>query len=133
MKDLLTSNVFELKGKVVICATCMPAMDPRAFEKVREISQNIFFVCLESTHMNMIAHKIASVIETQQVEELIFISMDKSPHCIQLQYIRKDIEKLMKSFECKFKSLVAINGEIHEISLNTISLSKDLSKLNKLS
>jgi len=32
--------------------------------------------------MNMVAHKLASILRVGKIKKLIFASVDKSPHCI---------------------------------------------------
>ncbi len=132
MRDLLSSNVFESEEKTILCASCLEYFDKEAWKKVLELNGKIFKICLETHHMNMAAHKIASMIETGNIKELIFISIDKSPHCIQLQYIRKELEKQMKGFDLQYKSFVVSKGELIEIGLDTISLSKNLAELSNI-
>lgn len=131
MKDLMSSNVFESEETVVVCASCLPTFDSVAFEKVKELGAKIFFVCLESFHMNMVAHKLSGFVETGKVKKMIFVSIDKSPHCIQLQYIRKEIGKHLKGFDVIYESYVVSKGDLVKISLDTISLSKNLAELSK--
>ena len=126
----MSSNLYELKGKVVICGSCIPNIHKRAFERLKRISRNIFFVCLEETHMNMAAHKIVSALRTGNISELIFVTVDKSPHCIQLHYIRNEIEKIFSTKNFLLKNYVIVDEHLEEINKETISLSKNLYKLN---
>ncbi|MEM2121651.1 MAG: hypothetical protein QXU20_03285 [Candidatus Woesearchaeota archaeon] len=132
MKNLMSSNLYEFKGKVVICGSCIPSINKKAFSKIKKISKNIFFVCLEEIHMNMVAHKIASILRTGNVKEMYFISVDKSPHCIQLHYVRNEIEKIMQNKNFVLKNYIIVNDNLEEINSEIISLSKNLSKLKRL-
>jgi hypothetical protein len=132
MKQLMSSNVFELEGTVIICGSCLPNMDPSAFNKLKHISNNIFFTCLEETHMNMVAHKIASVLRLGKVKNLIMVSVNKSPHCVQLHYMRYELEKIMNLRDISVISYTTFNGNLVEVSPKTISLSKNLVELQKL-
>lgn len=131
MQDLMTSNVFEWKNPLIISGTCLPRMDEKAFEKVKKLSENIAFLCLENTHMNMAAHKIASIVETGNVKDFIFISVDKSPHCMQLHHIGRELKKILKRDDLTFTSYVANQGELIQISDEVISLSKNFAKLSE--
>jgi hypothetical protein len=132
MRELMSSNVFEGDEEMIVCASCLPYFDKNAFEKVKKLNGKIFFVCLESFHMNMVAHKLSGFVETGKVKKIVFVSIDKSPHCIQLQYIRKEIEKQLKLFDVVYESYVVSKGDIIKVSLDTISLSKNLSELSKI-
>jgi hypothetical protein len=120
--QLMTTNICTFKDPLVICGTCLPEMDQIAFNKL----PNPYFVCLETIHMNMVAHKIASIIEQGNVKRIILASVDKSPHCIQLHHIGRELNKM---FNIEIKNYVAKQGELIEISKETIGLSKNLSKL----
>ena len=124
-------NIYEFKETLIISGSCLKQMDNRAYEKLEEISQDIYNVCLEKIHMNMVAHKIASILRVGKVKNLIFASVDKSPHCIQLHYIRNELEKIMDLSDVKLINYVSNNGELKEISAETISKSKNLFELEK--
>ena len=132
MKDLISSNIYEFEDVVVVCGTCLPNVDKIGFEKVMEMSENIYSVCLESHHMNLVAHKLASILRLNKVKKMIFVSVDKSPHCVQLHYIRNELIKIIKSDDLEIKSYVSKNGELVELSYEIISLSKNMSKLVSL-
>ena len=128
----MSKNIYEFQDTLIICGSCLPNMDREAFEKLQQISNNIFFVCLEEIHMNMVAHKIASVLRVGKVKNLIFTSVDKSPHCVQLHYMRNELEKLMNLEEVKITSYVSKEGDLVEISPDSISLSKELAEVQSL-
>lgn len=132
MNQLMSHNIYEFQDTLTICGSCLPNMDKEVFKKLALISNNIFFVCLEEIHMNMVAHKIASILRLGRVKKLIFASVDKSPHCVQLHYIRNELEKIMNLENISITSYVSQNGGLIEITKETISLSKNLSELNKI-
>jgi len=122
----MSTNICNFRDPLVICGTCLKEMDKLAFSKL----PNPYFVCLETIHMNMVAHKIASIIEQGNIKRVIFASVDKSPHCMQLHHIGRELSKM---FNIEIKSYVSKQGELIEISKETIALSKNLSKLQDLS
>ena len=71
--------------------------------------------------------KLLGMIRAKQIKTIIFASVDKSPHCIQLHYIQDEISKL--GFDIAFTNYVAVDNKLIEIPKETISLSKNLSKL----
>jgi len=132
MKALMSSNLYEFKGDVVVCGSCLPYIHEEAFEKVKQLSKNIFFVCLEEIHMNMVAHKIASILRTGNVKRLFFVTVDRSPHCVQLHYIRLELAKIMNLENVVLKNYVVKDENLVEIPPEVISLSKNLHKIKEL-
>jgi len=129
MKELMSHNIYEFQNQLIICGSCLPNMDNKAFEKLQQISNQIYFVCLEKIHMNMVAHKLASILKIGKVKKLIFASVDKSPHCIQLHYMTNELTKIMNLKNIKILNYVSNKGKLIEISSETISLSKNLIQL----
>lgn len=66
-----------------------------------------------------------------KIKQMIFVSVDKSPHCVQLHYIVKELENAIDLSEIEIKNYVAVDNKLIEIPLNVISLSKNLSKLKE--
>lgn len=129
MKDLLKSNIYDVDETIVIVGSCLKNMQPEGFEKIKKISQNIYELCLEETHINMAITKIGGMIRTGKIKNIIFATVDKSPHCIQVHYIRNELEKMMNLDGICIKNYVIVDNELIEIDSNVISLSKNLKKL----
>ena len=72
--------------------------------------------------------KILGMIRAKKIKKILFASVDKSPHCIQLHYIQDEIRKL--GFELNLENYVAVDDTLFKISKETIALSKNLSKLS---
>lgn len=128
--NLLETNIYDVKGKVLICGTCLPRMQKDGFKKLEKGFDTILYLCLEKEHINMAITKICGMIATKKIESLTFASVNKSPHCIQLHYIKHEIERVMKDIP-KIENIIIEDNKIYEISDETISLSKNLIKLEK--
>ncbi|MBR7172456.1 MAG: hypothetical protein IKD36_01545 [Clostridia bacterium] len=131
MRELLKTNIYDVDETIIIVGSCLERMQPKAFEKLEKISQNIYQVCLEETHINMAITKIGGMIRTGKIKNIIFASVDKSPHCVQLHYIASELEKMMDLDFISIKNYVAVDDNLVEIDKNVISLSKNLSKIAK--
>lgn len=129
MKELMKSNIYDVDKTIIIVGSCLKAMQPDGFEKVKEISNNIYELCLEETHINMAITKIGGMLRTGRIKKLIFASVDKSPHCIQLHYIQDELRKMMNLENIETENYVVVNNELVEIDSKIISLSKNLSEL----
>lgn len=129
MKDLLKTNCFDIQETMIIVGSCLPAMQPKAYEELKGISPNIYETCLEREHLNMVVTKVIGMIARGKIKKLVFATVDKSPHCVQLHYVVKELENAMNLDNIKIINYVAVNNELIEIPIEVISLSKNLSKL----
>lgn len=132
MKELLKSNIYDVAETITIVGSCLKNMQPLGFEKIKEISPNIYELCLEETHINMAITKIAGMIRTGKVKNIIFATVDKSPHCVQVHYIRSELEKIMNLNNINIVNYVVVDNELIEIDSNLISLSKSFAKLKNI-
>lgn len=132
MRDLMKSNIYEAEETIIVVGSCLKAMQPQGYEKLKSISENIFELCLEQTHINMAITKIGGMLRTGKIKNIIFATVDKSPHCIQVHYIRNELEKMMNLKDINITNYVIIDNELVEIGSDVISMSKSLGKLKDL-
>ena len=130
-KELMKTNIYDVDETIIIVGSCLQNRQPGCFEKLKKISNNIYELCLEETHINMAITKIAGMLRTGKVKRIIFASVDKSPHCVQLHYIQDELKKMMNLDEIIVENYVAFNNELKEITKETIALSKNLSELQE--
>jgi hypothetical protein len=105
-------------------------MQKDGFKKLEKGFDTILYLCLEKEHINMAITKICGMISTKKIESLTFASVNKSPHCIQLHYMKHEIERVMKDIP-QIENIIIEDNKIYKISDETISLSKNLVKLEK--
>ena len=129
MKDLLKTNCFDTQETMIIVGSCLENMQPKAYKELEQISENIYEVCLEKEHLNMVVTQIIGMLARGKVKKLIFATVDKSPHCVQLHYVIKELENAIDISNIEIINYVAVNDKLNEIPLEVISLSKNLSKL----
>lgn len=128
---LMETNVYAVKGCVLIVGTCFPHVYPEAFAALSAKVNQVYSLCLETTHINMAITKLSAVFGTAQLEKLIFASVDRSPHCTQMHYIIHEIERTMKE-HIPVEHYVVSDGGIIAVSERAIDLSKSLAKLSKM-
>ena len=126
---VMDTNIYDVTENIVIMGTCLKRMQPKAYDKLLEICDNIYELCLEETHINMAVTKIGGMLRTKKIKKIIFASVDKSPHCIQLHYIQDELKKMMNLENIEIENYVVVNNELVEIDSKIISLSKNLSEL----
>lgn len=130
MKNLMKTNCYDVTENMVIVGSCLEAMQPKAFEKLKNsYSNNIYEVCLEEVHLNMVITKLLGMLSRVDVKKVIFATVDKSPHCIQMHYIENEIKKAMKLNTTEFIHYVAVDNKLVKISNETIRKSKSLAEM----
>ena len=129
--SLMETNVYAVKGRVLVVGSCLPQVEPAAFAQLAAEADQVYALCLETTHINMAVTKIAAMFGTGQVSRMDFASVDRSPHCTQMHYIRHEIERTLPE-KAPVESYVVANGEIIPVPEEAIELSKTLSKLARL-
>ena len=133
MNNLLEKNIYDIKGKVLVCGSCLPSMQKDGFNKIKDNYDTIVYLCLEKDHINMAITKICGVLSTNNVESLTFASVNKSPHCTQMHYITNEIKRIMDNTKLpEIKNIVVQDNEIYEIDEKILSLSKDLINLSTI-
>ncbi len=131
MKEVMTTNIYDIDETIIIAGTCLKSMQPNGYKKLEKISKNIYTLCLENTHVNMAITKIGGMIRTGKVHNIIFATVDESPHCIQIHYIQDELREMMNLENINIKNYVVVNDELLEVSPKLILLSKKLSELKE--
>jgi len=131
MQDLMKTNCYDVNDTMIIVGSCLERMQPKAYKELEKISSNIYDVCLEKDHLNMVITKLMGMISRVKLNKIIFATVDKSPHCVQLHYIIREIEKATNLDSVNVLNYVAVDNTLVEIPSEVISLSKNLSKLKE--
>ena len=131
MKEVMTSNIYDIDETIIIVGTCLKSMQPNGYKKLERISKKIYNLCLENTHINMAITKIGGMIRTGKVLNIIFATVDESQHCIQMHYIQDELREMMNLENINIKNYVVVNDELIEISPKLILLSKKLSEIKE--
>ena len=128
MKALMTSNIYEPRGVMLVAGACLEAMQPEAFKHLAEQADCIYTLCLEESHINMAVTKLGGVASTGQVSQIVFATVDRSPHCTQMHYIDHEIRRMMPN-PPPMVHYVAAEGQLFEIPDAAIEQSKTLRTL----
>ncbi len=131
VQRLMETNVYAVKGRVMVVGTCFPQIYPEAFTELSADADQVYSLCLETTHINMAVAKLSAIFGTGQLEKLTFVSVDRSPHCTQMHYIMHEIERTLKE-HIPVENYVVSDGEIIAVPEAAIDLSKSLGKLSKM-
>jgi hypothetical protein len=106
---------------------------PDIVEKFRTMNgeKTVLHICLEETHMNHAGFKIVSMISYAKLSTITALTIDGSPHCVQLHYLIEDIKKHFTPHIATHHHVVE-KGEILEVSPDAVKRSRHLSKIEKM-
>ena len=121
----------DANGKIYKVLIYKDRMQPKAYKELKKISSNIYDVCFEKEHLNMVVTKIIGMVARGKIKKLVFATVDKSPHCVQLHYVIKELENAIDISNVEIINYVAVDNKLIEIPIEIISLSKNLSKLKE--
>lgn len=127
-RPLMETNVYSVKGRVLVVGSCLPEVAPEAFGRLASEADQVYSLCLEATHINMAVTKLSAIFGTGQMARLVLASVDRSPHCTQLHYIRHEIERTLPK-HVPMVDYVVSEGRIVPVPDAAIELSKSLAKL----
>ncbi len=120
-----------IRGKdLLFYSVCIESEHPDIFMELSQ-GRTALWVCLELEHINMLVYKIASMLRLYEPPKTISVlTVDGSPHCIQLHYAVEEAKKISGS-SVEVKHFVISNGAVNEVSAQTVKKSRYLGKLEK--
>jgi hypothetical protein len=136
MQHLMRINVGDKRlrntGMILLVGSCMDRFPEIVKEFTeRDRGQVVLHVCLEETHVNQAGFKIGSIVKYSGISEVTALTVDGSPHCVQLHYIIDDVKRHFAP-EITTKHFVVEKGKVHEISTDAVKTSRHLSKIQKM-
>ena len=127
--ELMSTNAKgkNVRGKkLLLYGTCVEET-PQFLDKFEGYTKLYF--CPEKEHINMAFYKLMSMMAV--AKELVVLTKDGSPHCVQMHYIAEEVLKY-SAVKFPLRHFVIINGEIVEIDGQDVKLSRYLSKIRKM-
>ena len=84
MNDLITRNIYDVRGRVLVCGACLPSTHPEGFAALCRDADEVYSLCLEQTHINMAVTKLGAMLSTGQITCLRFASVDRLLRALEL-------------------------------------------------
>lgn len=129
-RPLMETNVYSVWGRVLVAGSCLPEVEPEAYGRLAAEADQVYSLCLETTHINMAVTKLSAIFATGRMTRLTLASVDRSPHCTQMHYIRHEIERTLPN-HAPVEDCVVSGGRIVPVPDAAIELSKSLAELAK--
>ena len=131
MRTNVGDQILRDRGKLLLVGSCMDRY-PNIVEELSERGTfEVLHICLEETHMNQAGFKIASIIKYAGISDVAALTVDGSPHCVQLHYVIEDIKRHFAP-EIITTHYVIEKGVVHEVSDDAVKRSRHLSKIQSM-
>jgi len=118
--------------KMLLTGTCLSTQYQDIFKEYNVDDRRHVHICLETFHSDQVGYKLAMMIKYSKVKDILILTIDGSPHCLQLHILVDDINKHFFNNEVKVKHVVIEKGKIHEIDNKNIKISRHLHKIQGL-
>ncbi len=113
----------KLGGELLVYSLCIRQEQP---EMLKGFQVSKLGVCLEESHVNQAAWKMLNIVRAGGVKRVTALTMDGSPHCVQLHYALQDIAKAMPNLEVRHA--VIEKGRLLEVTGGDVRKSRHLSQ-----
>lgn len=125
--ELLKTNVRSRKisEDVLLYGTCVSEEHPEVLKKFKQKTR--LHICLEEEHLNKAAWKLASIARANNVRKITALTIDGSPHCVQLHYALEDLRGLFPALAVEHYAIE--KGRLIEIPAGAVRRSRHLSEI----
>jgi len=114
--------------KLLIYGTCVRDEHPSIFEEHAR-GRVPLAVCMEEEHFNVVALKLASIAARVKLEELVVLTVDGSPHCLQLHMVAEEVDRIVGGLPRKH--VVVEEGRVVEIDPEIVKVARYLSRVQR--
>ncbi|MCD6509546.1 MAG: 4Fe-4S ferredoxin [Thermoprotei archaeon] len=118
------------KRKLLLFGRCLRDEHPEVLEKFADDYVPLS-ICLEAEHMNMVGFKLASMLARMPLKEIIVLTVDGSPHCVQLHMMVEEVNRIFNN-KLNTRHFVVEGGKLIEVSRDCVKTARYLSKIKRL-
>ncbi len=133
--DLLSLNassrLLRERRRLIVYGKCLEVERPDLIEGLGNEAV-VTWACPERDHINVISLKLASILARVSLKELTILTVDGSPHCVQLHHAAEEAVKVTKSGDLSVKHLVCRGDKLIEVSPLAVKVARYLGKVERL-
>ena len=120
------------KKNLLLVGSCMDRF-PDIVKEICEKDSGHFalHICLEEMHVNNVGFKLGSIVKYSDIKKVTTLTVDGSPHCVQLHYVVEDIKRHFAP-GIETAHYVIEKGKLFEITADAVKRSRHLSKIQKM-
>lgn len=115
--------------RLLLYGTCVRDEYPHIYEKYAE-DRVPLAVCMEEEQFNVVALKLASIASRIHLEDVTVLTVDGSPHCLQLHLAVEEVDRIVRGLPRKH--LVVEGGRVWEIKPEAVKIARYLTKIMQL-
>lgn len=130
MGAFLETNVYSFHGTVLIYGACLPEVSPAGFRQLSARADGCYALCLERDHLNLAITKLSAILGTGRVSRILFATVDRSPHCVQMHFMDHEIERVLPE-HIPMEHYVLAEDRPVRISPETLERAKSLARLER--
>jgi hypothetical protein len=130
MSRLLETSVTsdEIRNKILVYGACVADEHPGVLEEFREYT--LFRVCLTTSSLEKVAWKLATIVRVKGIKEVAALTVDGSPHCLQLHFALADLKEMFP--QLKKKHYVIEKGLLRQVSERAVKTARHLHEIEGL-
>jgi hypothetical protein len=131
--ELLSTNVKSKllrNSSLLIHGTCLRSENSKIFADMSE-GRIPLETCLEKDHMNTVGFKIATIFRVASPTGIAVLTINGSPHCLQLHFAVEQAVKQTRS-RLRPRHFVVEKGVVREVDRHVVWLARHLADLDLL-
>ncbi len=117
-------------ARILLYSRCIEEEHPEILRELRD-GRVALSVCLTEEHINDVGFKLSTILMMARPREISVLTMDGSPHCIQLHFAIQQSRRLTGA-EIEIHHYVIEKGKVYEVDGATIRTARHLSEVQKL-
>jgi hypothetical protein len=116
--------------RFLLVGSCLLEEQPRIAKQYAK-DRVCVHVCLETFHMNMAETKLACIVQLHQPTELLVLTVDGSPHCLQLHMLAEDLRRYF-NVSMQVSHVVVEHGRPYNVSEAAVKTARHLHSVQAL-
>jgi hypothetical protein len=127
MQGLLETSVssWSIGKKILICSSCIVLDYPDVKGRFKDYTK--LFTCLTTQSFEKVAWKLLTMARINKPVEIAALTMDGSPHCLQLHFALEDLRKIFPVI--KIRHFIIEKEVIHEVSGKAVRTARHLGEI----
>lgn len=112
-------------AKILLYGTCVPQEHLRFLQRLSK-GKIALDACMQEEHMDRVGFKLATLLRYQPIKEIVVLTNDGSPHCVQLHFLAEQV-KTVTGINVPIKHFVIEEGKLLEVTSDTVKKARHLS------
>ncbi len=132
-RDLMSTSVtssYLKEADLLLHSKCMAVEYPELWRSLSQ-DKSALAVCLQELHMDRVGFKVATIMYKSQPRSITVLTMNGSPHCMQL-HVAVEQARQLTGYRGQVKHLVVERGVVFEVTPEAIKAARHLATVEQL-